>query len=246
MRLTSPTYCLSRWNTSKKQSDRSEQLSQGFVPEFRRVRELIEETLVVVGDTKRDNEFELQKIERDLKTLSRRRKTGQDVVRTNTLNAAKRTHAEKIRALEEGMKELGSLKTDWVSLLMGGFYYKMEEFIVMQSYRRKQISYRIQKANEASFLVYGVSDMYINVSTEHIVDQIASSNQIKTSPVDFRVIVLPKMRDGRASYRIREYIKADETSLREKLADRHNQILNEYQWMIDCSSPEDREFKRKE
>jgi hypothetical protein len=65
----------------KEAVDRSEQLSQGFVPEFRRVRELIEETLVVVGDTiKRDNEFELQKIERDLKTLSGRRKTGQDVV----------------------------------------------------------------------------------------------------------------------------------------------------------------------
>ncbi len=70
----------------KEAVDRSEQLSQGFVPEFRRVRELIEETLVVVGDTiKRDNEFELQKIERDLKTLSGRRKTGQDVVWTNTL-----------------------------------------------------------------------------------------------------------------------------------------------------------------
>jgi hypothetical protein len=41
---------------------------------------------------------------------------------------------------------------------------------------------------------------------------------------------------------IRHFIKADETLLREKIADRHNQIVNEYKWMMDCFSPKDREF----
>jgi hypothetical protein len=46
-----------------------------------------------------------------------------------------------------------------------------------------------------------------------------------------------------ASNRIRSYVQSDETLLRQKLVDRHNQIMNEYQWMSDCSSPENRELK---
>jgi hypothetical protein len=38
---------------------------------------------------------------------------------------------------------------------------------------------------------------------------------------------------------IRHFIKADETLLRDKLADRYNQIVNEYRWMQDCDSEED-------
>jgi hypothetical protein len=34
-----------------------------------------------------------------------------------------------------------------------------------------------------------------------------------------------------------------ETLLREKIADRYNQIVNEYKWMMDCDSEEDRQFE---
>jgi hypothetical protein len=39
---------------------------------------------------------------------------------------------------------------------------------------------KIQKTNEASFLVYRVSYMYVHVSTEQIMNRIASSRAITT------------------------------------------------------------------
>jgi hypothetical protein len=71
----------------------------------------------------------------------------------------------------------------------------------------------MEKANEASFLVYGVSDMYINVSTEHIVDRIASSRNIttivtSTSTIDSEGILKELgMSDESASNRIRSYVQ---------------------------------------
>jgi hypothetical protein len=90
--------------------------------------------------------------------------------------------------------------------------------------------------------------MYVNVSIEYIMDQIASSRDLTTivtsSTIDSEgILKVLRMSDESASNRIRGYVQSDETSLREKLVDRHNQIMNEYQWMLDCSSPEDREFK---
>ena len=41
---------------------------------------------------------------------------------------------------------------------------------------------------------------------------------------------------------IRHFIKADETLLRNNLVERHNEIVNEYRWMLDCDSKEDRQF----
>jgi hypothetical protein len=93
--------------------------------------------------------------------------------------------------------------------------------------------------------------MYVNVSIEHIMDRIASSRDITTivtrSTIDWEGILKELgIRDERAFNRIRSYVQSDETSLREKLVDRHNQIMNEYQWMLDCSSPEDREFQQQD
>jgi hypothetical protein len=57
------------------------------------------------------------RVQPDLKSLSGRRKTRQDVERTNALNIAKRNYLEVIQALSEGGKELENLKRDWTKLM---------------------------------------------------------------------------------------------------------------------------------
>jgi hypothetical protein len=73
--------------------------------------------------------------------------------------------------------------------------------------------------------------MYVHASTEQIMDRIASSRDITTivtsSTIDSEGILKElRMSDESASNRIRGYVQSDETSLREKLVDRHNQIMN--------------------
>jgi hypothetical protein len=163
---------------------------------------------------------------------------------------------------------LENLKRDWSKLME--FYYKMYVFItkatentialieVVRVIARDlnllddeeifgNLLENIQKANEASFLVRGVSDMYVNVSVKYIMDEIASQGDIMAS-IDNSQVKIEEIRNDlmMSGHRIRDYIKADEISLRTRLVDRHNQIINEYEWMLDCSSPEDRAFRRKE
>jgi hypothetical protein len=76
-------------------------------------------------------------------------------------------------------------------------------------------------------------------------DQIASQGDIMAS-IDNSQVKIEEIRNDLMMSGIHDYIKADEISLRTRLVDRHNQIMDEYQWMLDCSSPEDREFRRKE
>jgi N-formylglutamate amidohydrolase len=211
----------------------------------------------------------LERVELDLKSLSGRRKTRQDVERTSALSIVKGNYTEVIQALSKGGQELENLKRDWTKLME--FYSKMDVFITLAT--ENSIAFiefvrriatvqnvldddeifgnlldKIQKTNEASFLVYRVPYMYVHVSTEQIMDRIASSRDITTivtsSTIDSEGILKElRMSDESASNRIRGYVQSDETSLQMKLVDRHNQIMNEYQWMLDCSSPEDREFK---
>ncbi len=86
---------------------------------------------------------------------------------------------------------------------------------------------KIEKANEASFLVRGVSDMYVNVSVKYIMDEIASQGDIMAR-IDNSQVKIEEIRNDLMMSGIHDYIKADEISLREKLVDRHNQINNEY------------------
>jgi hypothetical protein len=106
---------------------------------------------------------------------------------------------------------------------------------------------KVEKANEASFLIHGVSDMYVNVSEKFIMNRIASLDNmmsIDANKVELKKLQKELIKDTEtASEGIRNYIRKDETSLQKKLVDRKNQIMDEYQFMIDCISPEDREFK---
>ncbi|EFX64483.1 hypothetical protein DAPPUDRAFT_118125 [Daphnia pulex] len=111
---------------------------------------------------------------------------------------------EVIQALQEGVEdELTNLKTDWMELK--DFYSKMNVFaakatensivfieVVIRVIARDlnvlgddeifgNLLEKIQRANEASFLVRGVSDMYVNVSIKYIMDQIASQGDIMAS-----------------------------------------------------------------
>jgi hypothetical protein len=221
---------------------------------LRTVIELIQATILCVTVTKHINENELERVELDLKSLSGRRKTRQDVERTSALNVAKGNCLEVIRALQEGRQELENLKRDWSKLK--DFYSRMEYFVAKAT--ENSIAFievvrviakdlnvlddeeifvnlleKIQKANEASFLVRGVSDMYASVSVKYIMDQIASQGDIMARIDNSQVEIEEIRNDLMSAHRIRDYIKADEISLRTRFVDRHNQIMDEYQWMLE-------------
>ena len=86
-----------------------------------------------------------------------------------------------------------------------------------------------------------------NVSEKFIMNRIASLDNmmsIDANKVELKKLQKELIKDTEtASEGIRNYIRKDETSLQKKLVDRKNQIMDEYQFMIDCISPEDREFK---
>ena len=199
----------------------------------------------------------------------RRQKTKQILDKIKSLDITKISYQEVIKALREGLEELGKLKTDWTKLI--SFYSKLSIFITKateESIALIEISRvierdvnaldddeiysrfmeKVEKANEASFLIHGVSDMYVNVSETYIMDRIASLDNLMSvdanNKVELKKLQKELIKDTeKASEGIRSYIKQDETSLQMKLVDRKNQIMDEYQFMIDCISPEDREFK---
>jgi hypothetical protein len=238
----------------KEAADGNKMLLHQVDSELRTVIELIQATITCVTITKHVNENELERVELDLKSLSGRRKTRQDVERTSALNVAKGNCLEVIRALQEGRQELENLKRDWSKLK--DFYSRMEYFVAKAT--ENSIAFievvrviakdlnvlddeeifvnlleKIQKANEASFLVRGVSDMYVNVSVKYIMDQIASQGDIMARIDNSQVEIEEIRNDLMSAHRIRDYIKADEISLRTRFVDRHNQIMDEYQWMLE-------------
>ena len=110
----------------------------------------------------------------------------------------------------------------------------------------------VQKATEASFLVHGVSDMCVDVSEMYIIDQIGNLEYVIKRLQAFIAHAIDNKNEYETlvqqwhiksgSEGIRYYMEADETLLRDKLVERHNEIVNEYRWMQDCDSEEDRQF----
>ncbi len=230
------------------------QQSQGpsaeVVKEFETVLRLIEEMIVTA------------------KQLELRRRNAQQVVERNkSLGFTQIYYKEVTKALQTASNELTKLKTAWMKLIE--FYSKMS--ILINKSTDESNSFielvklllletgtnlldddeifanlldKIQKANEASFLVHQVSDMYVDVSGMYIVDQMAHLDKMmNATEVDMDKLQLELTWSTESDAEgIRHFIKADESSLREKLVERHNQIMNEYKWMIDCFSPEDRQF----
>jgi hypothetical protein len=240
-------------------------LIEGWTTVHRQQFEMIQSMINVTGDIMKANNKQME---------LRRQKTQQVLEKMKSLDITKISYKEAIKALQEGLEELGNLKTVWTKLIE--FYSKMSIFITKateQSIALIEIARviakdtntldddeifgnlldKVQKANEASFLVHGVSDMYVNVSEKYLMDRIASLDSMMS--IDPNKVGLEEIQKEQkklmesglnASEGIRDYINADETSLREKLVDRHNEIMNEYQWMIDCFSPEDTKFKDEE
>ncbi len=97
----------------KEAADRIKEYLQKVISELKTVIELIQETLLYVEVTKTINGNELERVELNLKSLSGRWKTRQNVERTSALNIAKRNYREVIKALQEGRQELENLKGDW-------------------------------------------------------------------------------------------------------------------------------------
>jgi hypothetical protein len=178
--------------------DQNKQMLHEVKSKFRALIELIREIIYWVSITKHSNENELERVQPDLKSLSGRRKTWQDVERTSALSIVKGNYLEVIKALSEGGQELENLKRDWTKLME--FYSKMDVFISLDT--ENSIAFiefvrriatvqndldddeifgnlldKIQKTNEASFLVYRVCDMYVNVSKEYIMDRIAANRK---------------------------------------------------------------------
>jgi hypothetical protein len=104
----------------------------------------------------------------------------------------------------------------------------------------------VQKATESAFLAHGVTDMYVDISEMYIIDQIGNLENVMKY-LQANIVVDIKNEYGTwhiksGSEGIRYYVEADEISLREKLVERHNEIVNEYRWIQDCDSNEDRQF----
>jgi hypothetical protein len=253
---------ISIWHIKEAAYQSKEYLREVMFWEFGKVLELITETLVLaVRGTKTNKKMELERVGRDWSWFFGLRKTQQ------AINTAKRRNLEVIQALQEGVEEeLTNLRTHWMKLKdfysnMGVFITKATENLielieVVRVIARDlnvldddeifgNLLEKIEKANEASFLVRGVSDMYVNVSIKYIMDQIASQGDIMAS-IDNSQVKIEEIRNDLMMSGIHDYIKADEISLRTRLVDRHNQINNEYAWTLNCSSPEDRAFIRKE
>ena len=227
-------------------ADKSQELSIEVVKEFKIVAESIEEMMMAT------KQMEL-----------RRRNTQPIVERNKSLYFTKAHYIEAIKSLQNALNELTKLKNAWMKLIE--FYSKMSILINKSteencaalteiSVKNKtqledeeifaNLMDKIQKATEASILVREVSDMYADISGMYIVDQMAHLDKMmNATEVDMDKLQLELTWSTESdSEGIRHFIKADEISLREKIADRHNQIVNEYKWMMDCFSPKDREF----
>ena len=102
----------------------------------------------------------------------------------------------------------------------------------------------VQKATESAFLAHGVTDMYVDISEMYIVDQIGNLENVMKylGFIQLKNEELKWSNTKSDAEGIRHFIKADETLLRNNLVDRHYEIVNEYRWMQDCDSEEDRQF----
>jgi hypothetical protein len=107
----------------------------------------------------------------------------------------------------------------------------------------------IEKSNQATFLMHGVSEMYVNVSQNFIMDRVANLDNMMNINVNNVGLskVLEEQRllkeSAQTAYDgIIQYIKDGEVTLKNKLLERRNQIMDEYQWMMDCAESVDREF----
>jgi hypothetical protein len=202
------------------------------------------------------------------KQLELRRRNRQQVVmdkvveRNESFEINNIYNVEAIKALQNALNELTKLKSAWMKLIE--FYNKMSVLMSKSTVESKEfvdalqknngqledekifttLMGKVQMANETAFLVHEVSHMYVDISEMYIVDQMAHLDQMmNATEVDMDKLQLELTWSAESDAEgIRHFIKADETLLREKIADRHNQIVNEYKWMMDCFSPKDREF----
>jgi hypothetical protein len=193
----------------------------------------------------------------------RRRKTEQVLDKLKSLDITKTNLTETIRALQEGLVELVHLKGVWSKLM--DFYSRMSTFMDAAALESMGlIEYlsvsvpmktsiindedmfsffleKMEKANEASFLVHQISDMYVNVSDAYIMTRMASLDKM-VDPLEIHNLT-QYQQDLIATTKndtenILKYITADEKSFKEELVGRHNQIMDEYQWTLDCRSSE--------
>ena len=222
----------------------SKQLSTEVVKEFQILLESIEKLMIAI------KQMEL-----------RRRKAQHVVVRNkSTLQNTKIYYKEAIKALKIASNELIKLKTAVTQLMT--FYTKMSTFITDATLESVTFIFtiardtnnmddnklfdKVQKVIESSYLVHEVTDMYVDVSEMYIIDQIANLENVMKY---LGLIQLKNQEELKWSNTksdaegIRHFIKADETLLRNNLVERHNEIVNEYRWMQDCDSEEDRQFE---
>ena len=154
---------------------------------------------------------------------------------------------EAVKALQNALNELSQLKNAWIKLIE--FYSKMSiliskstkecfkalEAISIVSRYPQQLEddeifanqmENIQKANETSFLVHGVSEMYADISGMYIVDQMAHLDKMmNATEVDMDQLQMELTWSTESDAEgIRHSIKADETSLRDKLVERHTKL----------------------
>jgi hypothetical protein len=222
----------------------SKQLSNEVVKEFQILSESIEKLMMAI------KQMEL-----------RRRKAQHVVVRNkSTLQNTKIYYKEAIKALKIASNELTKLKTAVTQLMT--FYSKMSTFITDATLESVAFIFsiardtnnmddnklfdKVQKVIESSYLVHEVTDMYVDVSEMYIIDQIGNLENVMKY-LQANIVVDIKKEYGTwhiksGSEGIRYYVEADEISLREKLVERHNEIVNEYRWIQDCDSNEDRQF----
>ena len=199
------------------------------------------------------------------------RKKNQDIIdKIKLLDFVKMSHKETIDALRDGLEVLELLQRDWLKLTE--FYKRMSDFISKATdeitgfvevvrVMSKDVSNldndelfgnlleSVEKANQAAFLIEEVSGMYVGVSEQFILDGVAKLDTMMS--IDVKRVGLSKVQEeqrllkenAQTAYEgIIQYIKDGEISTRKELVERRNEIMNEYQWMVDCVTPEDREF----
>jgi hypothetical protein len=199
-----------------------------------------------------------------------RKKNEEIIGRIKQLDLTKISHKEAIEALNDGLEVLRLLQRDWLKLIE--FYEKMSRFIskateeieaLVEVVRvmSKDVSNldddemfgnlleAVEKSNQAAFLIHGVSEMYVNVSQNFIMDRVANLDNMMNINVNNVGLskVLEEQRllkeSAQTAYDgIIQYIKDGEVTLKNKLLERRNQIMDEYQWMMDCAESVDREF----
>ena len=202
----------------------------------------------------------------------RREKTKLILERIASLNVTKVHYNQVLEVLQEGLRELGKLKTHWDKLLR--FFNNVRIFIESASQHSlalieiartlsknvtllndevffEDLLNSIERSNEAVFLVHGVADMYVNVSNTYIMERVASLDTLNTKATlgvsndDLRLEQENLSKNAMNAFNgIEEFIKKDEKRLRKKLDERHTEIRKEYDWVWDCRESEDVEYPK--